>query len=70
MSAPECIEEWQDLPADPAPDDLGYDPLELDFTHSGASGHFVVLPQDDSLLRKEAFVVVDTDAVCDVIDHR
>lgn len=70
MSSPDCVAEWQEIPADPDPDDLGYDRLELDFTHSAPSGHYVVLPQDEAFLRKEAFVVVDSDAMCNVIDHR
>jgi len=70
MSSTDGVEEWQELPADPDPDDLGYDPIELEFTRSTASGHFVVLPEDDDLLRKEAFLVVDAESVCDLVDHR
>jgi hypothetical protein len=61
-------EEWDSVPADPAPDDLGYDLLELDITESSADGgHYVILPHDEDMLRDEAFIIADTDAVCDLI---
>lgn len=61
--------DWREVPVDPAADDLGYDPLELDITKSsGDSGHYVILPHDEEFLRKEAFIVADDGSVCDLAD--
>lgn len=61
--------DWHQLPADPDPDDLGYDPLELDITESSADGgHYVILPHDEEFLREEAFIVADERSVCDLAD--
>lgn len=61
--------DWKSIPADPALDDLGYDPLELDITESTADGgHYVILPHDEDFLRKEAFIVAAVDDVCDLRD--
>ncbi|WP_246988154.1 hypothetical protein [Halorientalis marina] len=63
-------DEWEEVPTDPAPSDLGYDLLQLDITESAADGgHYVILPQDDAMLHDEMFIIADTDAVCDLIDH-
>ena len=61
--------DWRDIPADPAADDLGYDPLELDIRKSsGGGGHYVILPHDEEFLRQEAFIVADDGSVCDLVD--
>lgn len=61
--------EWGDLPADPEPEDLGYDPLELDVTESTADGgHYVILPHDEDFLRQEAFIVADSGSLSDLGD--
>jgi hypothetical protein len=58
------------MPADPDPDDLGYDPLELDITESSADGgHYVILPHDEEFLRDDAFIVADSDAVVSLGDR-
>lgn len=63
-------DDWHEIPADPDPSDLGYDLLELDITESTADGgHYVILPHDEEMLRDEAFIIADTDAVCDLIDR-
>lgn len=68
MSESEQVD-WQQLPADPDPDHLGYDPLDLDITESSADGgHYVILPHDEEFLRDEAFIVADKGSVCDLTD--
>ena len=63
MSESEPVD-WHHMPADPDPDDLGYDPLELDITESSADGgHYVILPHNEEFLRDDAFIVADSDAV-------
>ncbi|SEO78924.1 hypothetical protein SAMN05216388_101964 [Halorientalis persicus] len=58
------------MPADPDPDDLGYDPLELDITESSADGgHYVILPHDEEFLRDDAFIVAEEDAVVSLDDR-
>ena len=52
MSESDTVD-WRSMPADPDPDDLGYDPLELDITESSADGgHYVILPHDEEFLRE------------------
>jgi hypothetical protein len=66
MSESEPVD-WGELPADPDPDDLGYEPLELDITESTADGgHYVILPHDEGYLREEAFIVADSASVVDL----
>lgn len=62
-------QDWDNLPADPEPEDLGYDPMELDITESSADGgHYVILPHDEDFLRQEAFIVADCESVSDLDD--
>ena len=69
MSESETVD-WRSMPADPDPDDLGYDPLELDITESSADGgHYVILPHDEEFLRDDAFIVADSDAVVSLGDR-
>lgn len=63
--------DWGEVPADPDPGDLGYEPLELDITESSADGgHYVILPHDEGLLRDEAFIVADSTSVVDLGTQR
>ncbi|MFB6166620.1 MAG: hypothetical protein ABEJ31_15785 [Haloarculaceae archaeon] len=69
MSESEPVD-WHRLPADPNPDDLGYEPLDLDITESTADGgHYVILPHDEEFLREEAFIVADADSVVSLDDR-
>lgn len=62
-------QDWGDLPADPKPEHLGYDPMELDVTESAADGgHYVILPHDEAFLRREAFIVADSGSVSNLDD--
>jgi hypothetical protein len=65
-------EGWED--AGPNPDlerDMGYRIREWEAVSARAANgdRLLFLPTDEDLLREEAFVVADTEAVCDVIDH-
>jgi hypothetical protein len=69
MNESETVD-WRSMPADPDPDDLGYDPLELDITESSADGgHYVILPHDEEFLRDDAFIVAEEDAVVSLDDR-
>lgn len=64
--------EWDDQPADPESEDLGY---ELDdWERIRASGtepeQYLYLPGDEELLRDEAFVVVSPEDVENLVDNR
>jgi len=62
-------QDWGDLPADPEPEDLGYEPMELDITESSADGgHYVIIPHDEDFLRQEAFIVADSGSVSNLED--
>lgn len=66
---PDC---WEDVATDPHLErDLGYRIEEWESVSARAAkgDRLLFLPTDEARLREEAFVVVDTDVVCDVIDH-
>ena len=64
--------EWEDQPDDPDGEDLGYD-LD-DWERIRATGvdseKFLYLPDDEEMLREEAFVVAAPSAVADLLDNR
>ncbi len=65
--------DWESLSADPDPQsDLGYVETEWDVirTTQKRGSHLLFLPQDETLLRQEAFVIATESAVVDIADHR
>lgn len=64
--------EWENQPDDPGSEELGYD-LD-DWERIRATGSesekFLYLPDDEELLRKEAFVVAAPSAVADLLENR
>lgn len=65
-------ESWEDVAADPDLErDMGYrlDDWEAVSARAAGGDRLLFLPTDEDLLREEAFVVADTEAVCDVVDH-
>lgn len=65
--------DWESLSADPDPkDDLGYDGSEWDVirTTQKERSHLLFLPQEEQLLKQEAFVIATESAVVDIADHR
>ncbi|TKX54898.1 hypothetical protein EXE42_05180 [Halorubrum sp. SP3] len=64
--------EWEDQPDDPGSEDLGYD-LD-DWERIRATGteseKFLYLPDDEEMLREEAFIVAEPTAVADLLDNR
>ncbi|MHB9286494.1 hypothetical protein ACKVMT_05585 [Halobacteriales archaeon Cl-PHB] len=63
--------EWEQLPADPDPgENLGYDRVEWEqFTALDGTDQVMFLPADEDVLREDAFVVAEPDAVCDLEDR-
>lgn len=63
--------DWESVPSDPRPTDLGYELLPLDMTESPtAGGHLVVIPQDEEYLREEAFIIANADIAVDLEANR
>lgn len=65
--------DWESISADPDPkDDLGYVGAEWDVirTTQKESSHLLFLPQDEHLLKQEAFVIATESAVVDISAHR
>lgn len=60
--------DWERLAADPDPvQDLGYDPVDWDVVEANnTSGQLIFLPQEDELLKDDAFIVAEPASVCDV----
>jgi hypothetical protein len=61
---------WEGVPADPHPArDLGFEAVDLEIVRSsdGERSHVLVLPgEDDEMLREEAFIVAEEEAVVDL----
>jgi hypothetical protein len=64
-------ENWQSVSRDPDPEDLGYDmdDWEVIRARKDDRGHLMFLPENEDMLREEAFIVADSCSVCDVVDR-
>lgn len=62
---------WEDEPADPDPyDDLGYDPVAWErISVVDDTDRVIFLPESEEQLRDDAFIVSETDAVCDLSER-
>lgn len=59
--------EWDDVPDDPDPkENLGYELEELTVIRSETDGQYVFLPEEESHLNEEEFIVADPDALVDL----
>jgi hypothetical protein len=61
--------DWTDVSPDPDPStDLEYDLIELDVIETDAGGRpqVLVLPEDENMLREDAFMVVEESGICDL----
>ncbi|MFC6873712.1 hypothetical protein [Halobellus marinus] len=73
MTQDAVTEEWRQRPADPESNqDLGYhlDDWERIRARDADEEKYLYLPEDEELLRQEAFIIVPPDGVCDLDDHR
>lgn len=64
--------DWEDQPDDPdLSRDLGYDLLEMRSVkaRSGGRDHLLFLPEEDEMLRSEAFIVAHPDVVCQLEEY-
>ena len=67
-----CVEEWKSVPTNPdLAEDFGYELHEIDVieTNNG-SGQVLLLPNDESAIREESFIVAQADALVDLVDSR
>ncbi|MDG5776858.1 hypothetical protein VB773_22175 [Haloarculaceae archaeon H-GB2-1] len=64
--------EWKDLPTHPdLKRNLGYELIDLEVIRPENDSNFLVfLPQDEELLRDDAFLLADEDIVCNVANNR
>lgn len=61
--------DWWDVAEDPDPsEDLDYELIDLDVirTETGGKEQVLLLPSDEDMLRRDAFIVAERDAVCDL----
>ncbi|NEU56513.1 hypothetical protein [Halorussus sp. MSC15.2] len=70
-NAQDTGERWREAPRDPEPSDLGYemDDWEVIRARKDDRGHLMFLPEEEDMLREEAFIVADSRSVCDVMDR-
>jgi len=64
--------EWENVPIDPDPtDELGYEWGELDIiTAADDKEKLVVLPEDEEMIREDAFIILSEDCLYDVVNKR
>lgn len=61
-------ESWKSLPNDPDPcTDLGYEIEELKMIEAAASSKCIFLPEDEGHLADEEFIIIDTDALRELV---
>lgn len=64
--------DWQEVPPDPdLASDLDYemdDWTEIETRKNGIS-HVMFLPEDEEMLKRDAFIVAEKSAVCDVTNN-
>jgi len=59
------VEEWKSVSDDPDPrSDLGYEMEELKVIESAADSQFIFLPENETHLDEEEFIIVDEDSLC------
>lgn len=66
-------EDWRQQPVDPESNaDLGYrlDDWERIQARDATDEKYLYLPEDEEMLRQEAFIVVHPDDVCDLGERR
>jgi len=65
----EIEEQWDRAPDDPDPEaDLGYECVAVDVVAAEQYGQLLVLPDDDELLREDAFIVAGKNDVVQLDD--
>lgn len=73
MAGDTVKEEWRQQPDDPdSAQDLGYqiDDWERIAAHEAESEKFLYLPEDEELLREEAFIVIQPDDLVELEENR
>lgn len=72
MSQNSADTDWAEQPADPDSQDLGYDldNWERIETRDIEDEKYLYLPEDEEMLRKEAFVVIAPEDVVELAAHR
>jgi hypothetical protein len=62
------LESWASLADDPDPcSDLGYEMEELKVIEAAANAKYIFLPEDESHLADEEFIIIDTDSLRDLV---
>lgn len=64
---------WAGQPDDPHPnDDLGYEiaPLDIVTVDNGDSDHHVLLPSDEKMLKRDAYMIIPPAMLYSVTEHR
>jgi hypothetical protein len=64
--------EWAKKPEDPdLEDDLGYelDDWEMVEAQNAEGEQLMYLPNDEEMIKDEAFIVADPDTVCDLVEN-
>lgn len=61
--------EWEEIPTDPSLDgDLDYQLVDLDVIYLEDSNKVIVLPEEEEMLREDAFMITMDDDICDLIE--
>jgi len=61
------LETWKSVPDDPDPcSELGYEMEELKVIESATDSQFIFLPEDESHLDEEEFIIIESEALRDL----
>ena len=62
--------DWEDVPTDPGPDNLGYESSKWEQIPVTDDDQVIFLPGNEEDLADDAFVVLDEADLCDLVTRR
>ena len=62
--------DWEDIPTDPGPDNLGYESSKWERIPVTDDDQVIFLPGNEEDLADDAFVVLDEADLCDLVTRR
>lgn len=62
--------DWEEVPTDPSPDELGYETEEWERIPTAEQDQLVFLPGNEEDIEDAAFVVLEKSDLCDLVKRR
>lgn len=61
---------WEGVSTDPGPRDLDYEVIQWKRIPATDDDKIMFLPKNEDLLHEDAFIVLEDDSVCDLVERR